>query len=347
MKNILKISSFLSVLLLLFTSCEKDNITTNTEELVAKGNQTETDLKQALSKSPNGWVMMVKSTLADSAYIPIVMQFDTAKNMVKMRSIYGTAVNNKSTYLISKGPNAVLLNFSGGSIISSLMRMARTYSDVTDYMFKVLSVSPDAIKIQGIKSGGRYLEEGGQIYTLFKRPDSWKWADDALLLDMKTTEAKANVNLVNGILTLNYIPTSKKVNLDLRINTDYYAQVLGSYQNLADPFYTNSSANVFDKFYLFLTTTRNNNSGNILERNTEIYNYFVTRQGHNAFFYIPFYDPSAFTALNTGNFAKSIKTPYLVINEVIRSGSNVTIKLASYDKIGKDYISAEYRNFDK
>lgn len=343
MKNILKISSFLSVLLLLFTSCEKDNITTNTEELVAKGNQTETDLKQALSKSPNGWVMMVKSTLADSAYIPIVMQFDTAKNMVKMRSIYGTAVNNKSTYLISKGPNAVLLNFSGGSIISSLMRMARTYSDVTDYMFKVLSVSPDAIKIQGIKSGGRYLEEGGQIYTLFKRPDSWKWADDALLLDMKTTEAKLNVNDQHGVLNLNYIQSAKSTNLGFAILTDYDLY-LDSWQLYADPFYTNSSANVFDKFYLFSNFINYSNTGTIGDN----YQSSVTaRQGNNSLCYIPFYDGYTNTDKTNSELVKTIKTPYLVINEVIRSGSNVTIKLASYDKFGKDYISAEYRNFDK
>ncbi|SHF43400.1 DUF4302 domain-containing protein [Pedobacter caeni] len=341
MKNILKISGFLALLMVLFVSCEKDNITTTVEELVGTEKQMEADLKQTLGKSANGWVMMVKSTLAETAYVPVVMQFDTIKNMVKMRSVYGSAVSNQSTYLINKGVSGVLLNFSGGSAVSSLMRMDRKYGDVTDYVFKVLSVGAESIKIQCLKSGEAYKKEGGPIYTLFKRPENWKWADDALLLDLKKTEARANVISTNSVLTLNYIPTGEKVSIGSHFGPGFDG-VLNSWQLNGDPFYSNASANVFDKFYLFYAYV-NYSKGTISD---DYEDYPVARQGHNALYFIPFYERDANTWASTDKFAKSIKTPYLVINEVIRTGTNVTIKVASYDKSGKEYITGEYRNFN-
>lgn len=340
MKNILKISGFLSLLILLFVSCEKDNITTTVEELVGTEKQMETDLKQTLGKSENGWVMMVKSTLADTAYIPVVMQFDTSKNMVKMKSIYGTTANNKSTYLINKGVSGILLNFSGGSVVSSLMRMDRSYGNVTDYVFKVLEVSSESIKVQCLKSGEAYKQEGGPIYTLFKRPDSWKWADDVILLDMKTAEAKVGLNNVNGILNLNYIPTSKKVNLGFSFRNSFDSN-LAAWQGV-DPFYNNASANVFDKFYIFFNPVNYSNTGTI---QTVYEDTPVARQGYNALCYLPF-SGNASSSTSNAKFVKSIKTPYFVINEVIRNGANVTIKVASYDKTGQEYITGEYKNFN-
>jgi hypothetical protein len=45
---------------------------------------------------------------------------------------------------------------------------------------------------------------------------------------------------------------------------------------------------------------------------------------------------------SNAKFVGSIGMPYLMINEVIRNGVNVTMKLASYDKFGAVYISAEF-----
>jgi len=75
-----KILYLISICFLMF-SCEKDNITNdyiddNPDRVYVKG----ADLKKALVSSPDGWVMMVKSSYSAEVYTPVVMKFDTVNN---------------------------------------------------------------------------------------------------------------------------------------------------------------------------------------------------------------------------------------------------------------------------
>lgn len=318
-------------------SCEKDNITTTTEQLTAKVTDTEHSLVRNLGSAPNGWVLMAKTDQSDTVYVPVVMRFDTAKNMVSMRTVYGTTTQNKSTYLVNKGVSGTLLNFSGGSVISSLMRMGSSYSNITDYVFKVLDVQKETITIQCLKSGAAYKPEGGATFVLFKRPDSWKWADDAVLLDLRNTAALADINRINGILNIRYQQTAGNKSIPFLFDLTLIQPNLAIWQTW-DPISSNPSADVYDKMYPFYNYVALN--GNAADT------YPVGRQGHNSWYYIPFRVSTLTEPVNHNiTMAKAIKTPYLVVNKVDKQGKNVTISVAAYDKSGNEYLTGEYKNF--
>ncbi|ASZ14628.1 DUF4302 domain-containing protein [Chitinophaga pendula] len=318
-------------------SCEKDNITTTTEKLAATVTATEQELVRNLGSAPNGWVIMVKTEQSDTVYVPVVMKFDTAKNIVSMRTVYGTTTQNKSTYLVNKGVSGTLLNFSGGSVISSLMRMGSPYSNITDYVFKVLDVQKETITIQCLKSGAAYKPEGGATFVLFKRPDSWKWADDAVLLDLRNITDLKDINGIQGTLNLRYQQPVANISIPFLFDLSTIQPFLAAWQNW-DPISGNPSADVYDKMYPFYNYVALN--GNTADT------YPVARQGHNAWFYIPF-RVSTLTEPVGHNIAmaKAIKTPYLAVNKVDKQGGKVTISVAAYDKTGKEYLTGEYKNF--
>lgn len=334
MKTIHIIASVLGLCLLIM-GCEKDNMTIDKAVIFTSVDAKEKELTHALASAPQGWVMMVKGTVSDSAYIPIVMKFDTATNIVRMKSPYGTQKNDGSTFLINRGASGVILNFSGGSTISALMRQGPTLSNITDYQFNVLSVTPDTITIQGIRSGGAFKPEGGAIFKLFKKPESWSWAEDNLKLDLRLPANKRFMNR-EARMSFKYMSTNRALDFSVTF-FPFFDEHLEALQTFADVFYVDLSARVFDPFYICYMFTTEDNLPNTPPNPQE---YPILIQGHNSISFRTF-QGDAFTEAN-GQFNNKYKFNYLVFNKVDIVGNNLSMEVAAYDKYGNDYIKGSF-----
>jgi len=316
-----------------FNSCEKDNITVDKKELDGTVDKKEADLKQALGSNPDGWVMMLKASSSSETYVPVVLRFDTAANVVHSVSTYGTNINDTSTFLINRGPSGVILNFSSGSVISGLMRKGSLYSDLTDYMFNVIQVNQDTITLQGIRSGPAYKPEGGVIYKLFKKPESWNWADKEMKLNFRTPEDKKYMQKI-GRMTLNYAGE----NVTRYFSVTLYPSFDGNLNlwQTVDPFYTNLSARVFEPYYIYYFGIYEVDAAGSPITTTVFY---VPFQAHNSLSVTAF-NGNGNTVAN-GGFNTLLKTNYLTFNNVVKSADQLSFDVAAYDKAGKEHISGK------
>ncbi|MCA5004301.1 DUF4302 domain-containing protein [Sphingobacterium bovistauri] len=324
----------LAVLLFALVSCEKDEMQIKKEDIFASVDKKELDLKEALGATPEGWVMMVKGTASRNAYFPIIMKFDTAKNLVSMVSPFGIQANNKSTYLINRGASGVVLNFSGGSAISALMRRGAYLSDITDYQFNVLDVKSDTLTIQGIRSGPSYAKEGGVIYKLFKKPVTWNW-DGPLELDFRQTTNHVYINKWSRVNLKNHLSGDSLFVL-LNINPNSYNQASWS---VTDAFLSDASSRVFDPHFLMNGTWMEAaTSSATAGLNTTVYGF---TQGYNS---LTVFQTWGSNTLNVNNplFNTKYGFSYLVYNKVTKSGNNALIELEAYDKQGKPIVSGVY-----
>ncbi|MBE9600955.1 DUF4302 domain-containing protein [Pedobacter sp. MC2016-24] len=320
-------------------SCEKDVITNAAMDSKNRTVENTKALKNVLQNAPNGWVMMVKSSLSANAYTPIVMKFDTTKNIVDVKTVYGITDPNPSFFEIDSGTGSLLLTFSTSSIMTSLFRIGATASDVTDHIYKVMKISDDSIEIQGYRSGAVYKPEGGVTYKLFKRPANWDWANAAISLDFSNATWRNGIINRDGTFEFEYMDGTPKLTLKVKLGVWSDASIT-SYRT-RDPFVTNVSAKGFLPMYpiVFDHTLPTSNTYNTT---TDRLSPLI---GHNAIAYYPF-TFNAQTNANTIAFASKIKSQYLVLTGMTRSDATATaaidLNFVAYDKTGEIYLKAKY-----
>ena len=325
-------------LLVLLSSCEEDNITNAyIDENTNRIDAVTQELREALASSPNGWVMMVKTTLSAEVYTPIVLKFDTASNEVKVKTVYGRVDPNKADYFrVAKGTGAPQLIFTTGSVMTTLYRVGTQASDITDHIYNVLKVSKDTIEIQPYRSGNVYAKEGGVIYKLFKRPENWTWVEDEIKFDWTKTSTTNNVNSVVGSMKLEYIKSNSVLNTGWR----FWSWTDPTVFRIRDPFsigWNIGTGGFLPSNYLILTGLTGVGSGVTSSTNSTITN------GHNSlsFFPVPY---NTGTNQNVVAICNFLKTHYLVFKNETRTGNNVKMEFEAYDKNGEVIIKAFYDN---
>lgn len=175
MKTIYSIT-FLAVFMCLMASCKKETLLDGSES-IARANALEKELKTQLNDSKDGWILFIKTSDPNvKTATPIILQFDTIAGKAKIRSMYGNS-DRTAYFNISAATGMPLLSFSTGSIISDIYEGART--DVTDYFFKVLSISKNLIELQAYRKGNANASEGGAIFKLL-RNENIPWATEWL-----------------------------------------------------------------------------------------------------------------------------------------------------------------------
>lgn len=316
---------------LVFTACEKDNISNSyIEQHPERMEVIVDDLRKALASSENGWVMMVKTGLSDEVYTPIVLKFDTATNQVEVTTVYGLTSDTGDYFRITKGTGAPQLIFTTGSIMSTLYRVGVLASDITDHMYNVLSVSEEEIQIQPYRSGKVYEKEGGVVYRLFKRPADWKWAEKDIKFDWTSNDFKANVNSVFGEMAIEYLTSNTTETFGWR----FWSWTDPTIYRIRDPFsigYNIGTGGFLPMNYFIITGEVTNNV-----------NTTVT-MGHNAIsmYPIPYNSGTNQAVVALG---EKIKTHYLILKNEIRTGNNVKLEFEAYGKDGKIVLKAIYDN---
>ncbi|MBL1410317.1 DUF4302 domain-containing protein [Sphingobacterium faecale] len=325
----------LSLMATVLYSCEKDNITNAYfEENPERMDKVAQDLKSKLASSPNGWVMMVKTSLSADVYTPIVLKFDTVKNKVDVTTVYGVTASTDSYFRIANGTGAPQLIFTTGSIMSTLYRVGVQASDITDHIYNVVSVSADTIAIRGYRSGAVYKPEGGVIFKMFKRPEDWKWAEKPITFDWTSTEFTNNVNSVVGEMKLEYLNDNTTLTTPWR----FWSWADPTVYRIRDPFSIgyNIGTGGFTPMNYFIVT------GITATGITPTTNMTVTN-GHNA---ISMYPIPYNTGTNQSVVAlgKYLKTHYLILKNQTRTGNKVKMEFEAYDKKGKVIVKATYDN---
>ncbi|WP_144036519.1 DUF4302 domain-containing protein [Sphingobacterium psychroaquaticum] len=314
-----------------FVSCEKDNITNSYfDENTDRMDKVAQEARRVLASSEKGWVMMAKTGLGADVYTPIVLRFDTAANRVYVKTIYGVTADTESYFNTTKGTGAPQLIFSTGSIMSTLYRVGVQASDITDHMYNIIGVSADTVSIQCYRSGKVYDKEGGVIYKMFKRPDSWTWADDPIVFDWTSTQFTQNVNSVVGEMKLENLKTNTSETVQWR----FWSWADPTVYRIRDPFsigYNIGTGGFKPSNYFIVTGGVTNNV-----------NTTVT-MGHNtiSMFPIPYNTGTNQAVIALG---QRIKTHYLILKNQTRTGNNVKMEFEAYDKNGKVIVKAFYNN---
>jgi hypothetical protein len=329
MKN-KSIICFYFLLAVVFISCEKDVVNGSITESKLITAQNKQALKKALHSAPNGWVMMVKST-ASSAYVPVIMKFDTTKNTVITRSIYRQSEVTPSYFEIEDGTGSILLTFTTGSDITSLFKVGSKYSDITDHIFKVISVSDESIEIRGYRSGGVYKPEGGVVYKLFKRPANWDWIDKNLQFDLENTTWRVGVVNRPAILALTYADnTTQTANLSFGIQSAGNIAALKTW----DPFVNVSAKPAISLYPFIITNSSTAPTGTVW-----------AATGNNGIDLVPYYTGAASYVNDANTLINRIKTHYLILTNITRSNNTATAVIAmdfvAYDKDGKESVNAK------
>lgn len=321
---------FCFLLAIIFTSCEKDVSNSSITDSKLKTSLNKQALKKALQNAPNGWVMMVKST-ASPAYAPVIMKFDTTKNTVVTRSVYRQYEVTPSYFEIEDGTGSILLTFSTASDITALYKVGVKYSDITDHIFKVISISDESIEIRGYRSGGVYKPEGGVVYKLFKRPANWDWIDKNLQFDLENTTWRVGVANRPSTLVLTYTDnTTKTFNLTFGIQSAGNISALKTW----DPF-ANPSGKPAITLYPFIISNRTQTP------NTTIW----AAAGNNGIDFIPYYTGAASYVNDATALINAMRTHYLILTNITRSDNTATAVIVmdfiAYDKDGKVFVNAK------
>jgi|GEM_PF-1009240 len=331
MRNLFKYILVAMCISLLFTGCEKDNITnTYFEDNPERMDKVIADLKKTLVSSENGWVMMVKTSLSADVYTPIVLKFDTVTNRVNITTVYGITSDTEDYFKITKGTGSPQLIFTTGSIMTTLYRVGIQASSITDHIYNVRNVTADTIEIQPYRSGNVYTKEGGVIYKMFKRPADWKWVESPVTFDWTNADFTNNVNSVVGQMKIDYLNTNTSATHEWR----FWSWNDPTVYRIRDPFSTayNIGTGGFKPMNYFIVT--GGVTGNV---NTTI------TMGHNAIsiFPIPY---NSGTNQSVVALATKLKTHYLILKNQIRSGNNVKMEFEAYDQVGKVVLKAQYDN---
>lgn len=335
MKNIIRFL-IAGILIVAFAGCEKDNITNAyIDENPDRLDKVSREFKRVLASSPTGWVMMVKASLSQDVYTPIVLKFDTTTNKVNVTTVYGITSSTDAFFRIANGTGSPQLTFTTGSIMSTLYRVGVQASDITDHIYNVVSVSPDTLAIRGYRSGRVYAPEGGVIYKMFKRPANWSWAEYPVVFDWTSDSFKTNVNSIVGEMKLEYLNTGTSLTTPWR----FWSWSDPTVYRIRDPFSVqyNIGTGGFAPMNYFIVTGITGATG--ISPTT---NMTVT-MGHNAIsiFPIPYNSGTNQSVVALSAF---LKTHYLIFKSQTRSGDNVKMEFEAYDKEGKVILKALYDN---
>lgn len=335
MKKMIYALPVLAFLIFSLLACEKDNISSDYMDANPKRMEVlAKDAREILASSETGWVMMVKTNLNSEAYTPIVLNFDTLKNRVYVKTIYGETAATESYYRVAGGTGAPQLIFTSGSIMSTLYRFGVQASDITDHIYNIIGVNADTVTVQCYRSGKVYAQEGGEIYKMFKRPTSWKWADEDRLLDMSSAAFRTDVAAVPATMQIDYVNDPSRSRL---INTQF--------NTMSTPIMTTA------QFYYPFQIARNIGTGGFDKPF-----YFNVRfphltynpdaapvQANNVLCFFP--QPGHISTFgNINNFINAFNFHYLACNSVVRTGQNVKMEFEAYDKKGNVIVKASYNN---
>lgn len=320
-------------------SCEKENITNAYfDDHPDRQEKIKQEVKRVLASAENGWVMMVKPNLKTETHTPIVLKFDTLTNRVDVKTVYGMTDYNESYFRIATGTGTPQLSFTTGSIISTLYRMGSQASDITDHIFNIVDVKSDTLTIQSYRSGGTGTKEGGVIHKLFKRPDSWKWADDDILFDYRSPNFVVNLFGASplGEMTLRYASDNSTIVTPWRFSSWPESTIFRIQTNDPFSFSRDASRGGFLPIYSFIITAIN---GGGLRPNATISPVL----GHNAISLLPF--PSDVTTNELSrSLGELLKTHYLVFKGQERTGRNIKMEFEAYNFKGETVVSASYNN---
>lgn len=315
---------------ILLISCEKDSISYDLSESFDRATEFRADLRNYLHDPEQGWVMMLESNQNSQIGIPLVLKFDTLKNTVAMISPYGFTDASTLHFTHSTGTGSEILTFSTSSLVTSFFRLGLAASDITDHIFKVMSLSSDTITLQGYRSGGVYSPEGGKIFKLFKRPAQWTWADDDVYFDLNTVAGR--FPYFNKVSRLRVYQGA-----DLHADLSILLQTLGAADiNLIRSYhpFTNISARGFQPIYPFFF--------NFLENFPNPMNStlaVIPNAGYNAlsFYYYPTFTQ---TGVNIINLRNRLGTYYLIVESVEEVDNQIHVQLLSYNLEGNVILTA-------
>lgn len=321
---------------IVFFGCEKDNISnTFFEDNPERLNEVANDLRSKLASAENGWVMMVKTDLNSEVFTPVIMKFDTLKNLVHVKTVYGETADTESFFRIANGTGSPQLIFTTGSIMSSLYRVGVRASDITDHIYNLVSVSADTIAIRGYRSGGVYKPEGGVIFKMFKRPVEWKWADGTKYFDMTSSAFKVNVESVASNFKFEYVNNPDKNRI---INSMFTTVPVANVQTMRNGF--------------LFALSRNIGAGGF--KSTDYINvrfpYLTTTMdaapvvANNSLSFLPQAAGYTSNVTNMMNFINTFNFHYLVCTNVTRVGNNVKMDFEAYDRKGNPIVKAFYDN---
>lgn len=332
--RIIALLVFLGAISIFYSCKEEDCCIVNSLDRSNERTHLEMQMKNAFASSKNGWVMMVKPDLNTDTYTPIVLKFDTLTNRLYIKTVYGLTAESE-TYYRMEGSQ---LSFATGSIMNTLYRMGSQASDLTDHVFNVLEVSTDTISIQSYRNGVFGSREGGVIHKLFKRPDSWKWADDEIHFDYASPSFQVNLTALSpiGQMTLKYVNDISERVTPWRFRT-WSTQTIEA-MRLNDPFSlrNNISGGGFRGIYPMIITAIDGGGLRPSENVTAIL-------GHNAISLLPFVR-SATTNEAPRALGMYLKTHYLVFKGQERINRSVKMEFEAYNKKGETIITALYNN---
>lgn len=319
-------------------SCRKDLIVHSTPEEFEQSNKKIEKLKEALASSKNGWVLMVKPQLNTETYTPIVLKFDAGSNRVHIKTVYGITADQADYYRIETEKGIPQLSFSPSSVINTILRSGNIASDMTDHVFNILDMQQDTITIQCARNKAFNSTAEKVIYKLFKRPESWTWADDELQFDFASVLFRTNLTSSSplGQMKIRYLNDHSTLVTPWQFSW-WNDQTIGALQSIEPfSFANNASGGGFKPSYPLVITAI---SGEGLRPDDNI----LSLLGHNAISFLPFarnrisYDtPFALTSY--------LKTHYLVFKGQERAGMSIKMEFEAYDSNGNTIITAIYNN---
>ncbi|MBZ4190290.1 DUF4302 domain-containing protein [Niabella beijingensis] len=177
-KNIFKGAVFIFILSVCLSACQKNDLSSDGSASRERAATLQNEIKTALHDTKDGWILMLKNLNKNvRTAMPVLMKFDTLSGTVKITSAFTKEA--ESQFLLSASTGLPLLSFSTQSFISQIYTGGNT--EVTDFFFKVLSVTNDSITIQPFRKGNIYQSEGGALIKLYKATaERNKWVADFL-----------------------------------------------------------------------------------------------------------------------------------------------------------------------
>lgn len=305
--------TFMAAFMLTMSACKKEALLDGSKS-IERSNALEKELKTQLQSSKDGWIIYVKTLDVNvKTSAPVVLKFDTVTSKMTTRSMYGNE-DRISLFNISAATGAPLLTFSTGSILSDMYEFGTM--DITDYFFKVLSVSKEVIEIQTYRKGTASASEGGVVYKMIRNENiSWvkDWQQESVKLINQTqffdVDLKVELNFVSGET---FTP----------VTVNFYTQPAGNIT-----FFKNS-----------YPTVMNNKTIVPIEVDYSIY-YPVVFLGYNSLFWevTTKFSPADFFSTGPAAYQKLFKTNYFLIRKI----NERSIDVFAVDKEGKEIITGK------
>ncbi|TCC95516.1 DUF4302 domain-containing protein [Pedobacter hiemivivus] len=305
--------TFLAVFVLTMSACKKEALLDGSKS-IERSNALEKELKTQLQNSKDGWIMYLKTLDVNvKTSAPFVLKFDTVASKVTTKSIYGNE-DRVSYFNISAATGAPLLTFSTGSILSDIYEFGTM--DITDYFFKVLSVSKDVIEIQTYRKGTGSASEGGVVYKMI-RNENVAWVKD-----WQQETAKL-------------ITQRQFFDVDLKLELTYASGEVFAPGTIA---FFNQPAGNIAFFKASYPTVINNKQLDPIEFDYSVY-FPVAFLGYNSIFWevTTRFTPAEYFSSGPAAYQRLFKTNYFLIRKI----NGRSIDIFALDKEGKEVITGK------